>query len=262
MAEGGGRSGRRPLIAGNWKMNTTAREAEALAGSIADGLRERPAPDVEVVVAPPFLYLGLVAGRLEGSGVALGGQDAGWAESGAFTGMVSPTMLRDVGCTYVILGHSERRTHLSETDEMVNRKVKAAVLAGLTPILCVGESGPARKRGQAAGVVTRQLMWSLKGLEPPALGRLVVAYEPVWAIGTGDTATPDQAQEMHALIREWLAETGGPTIAQQVRIQYGGSVTPENIEGLMAQPDVDGALVGGASLSANTFLPIIHFGGR
>ncbi len=261
MAEGEARSGRRPFIAGNWKMNTTAREAEALAEDIARNLRERPAPDVEVMVAPPFPYLGLVARRLEGTGVALGGQDAGWAESGAFTGAVSPSMLKDVGCTFVILGHSERRTHLSETDEIVSRKVKAALSVGLTPILCVGESATARKQGQAVEVVTRQLAGSLKGVEAPALARLVVAYEPVWAIGTGDTATPEQAQEMHALIRERLAETGSPAAAKEVRIQYGGSVTPESIGGVMAQPDVDGALVGGASLSAKSFLSIIY-GGR
>ncbi len=261
MAEGEARSGRRPFIAGNWKMNTTAREAEALAEDIARNLRERPAPDVEVMVAPPFPYLGLVARRLEGTGVALGGQDGGWAESGAFTGAVSPSMLKDVGCTFVILGHSERRTHLSETDEIVSRKVKAALSVGLTPILCVGESATARKQSQAVEVVTRQLAGSLKGVEAPALARLVVAYEPVWAIGTGDTATPEQAQEMHALIRERLAETGSPAAAKEVRIQYGGSVTPESIGGVMAQPDVDGALVGGASLSAKSFLSIIY-GGR
>ena len=249
---------RRPAIAGNWKMNTDAKGAESLASALADALKGSPPDDVDVIVAPPFPYLERVRRAIEGSPVALGAQDAAWEEKGAFTGMVSPAMLLDIGCTYVILGHSERRSLLGESDDLINRKLAACLKAGLIPILCIGESASARKGNRHTSVVERQLISCLKGLDGESLKRMIVAYEPVWAIGTGDTATPEQVQEMHDFIRATLAAEVDSVAAAGLRIQYGGSVNPENIDSLMAQPDVDGALVGGASLKVDTFLPIVR----
>ncbi|MFQ5912378.1 MAG: triose-phosphate isomerase [Nitrospinota bacterium] len=253
---------RRPVIAGNWKMNTSADEALALAEALAEALKESAPDGVDVVLAPPFPYLERVSKAIEGCPIALGAQDAAWEEKGAFTGMVSPAMLLDVGCAYVILGHSERRIHLGESDDLINRKVVACLKAGLTSIVCVGESASARKGNRATSVVARQLSGCLKGVDGAALRRMIIAYEPVWAIGTGENATPEQAQEMHTFIRATLACEVDAGAAAELRIQYGGSVNPENIGPLMAQPDVDGALVGGASLKAETFLPIIRYRGK
>jgi triosephosphate isomerase len=240
-------------------MNTDANGAEALASALADALKGSPPDDLDVIVAPPFPYLERVGRAIEGSPIALGAQDAAWEEKGAFTGMVSPAMLLDVGCAYVILGHSERRAILGESDEIINRKLAACLKAGLTPILCVGESASARKGNRQASVVERQLTSCLKGMDGESLRRMIVAYEPVWAIGTGDTASPEQAQEMHNFIRTTLAAEVDSVAAAELRIQYGGSVNPENIGSLMAQPDVDGALVGGASLKVDAFLPIVRY---
>ncbi len=253
---------RRPVIAGNWKMNADAEGAQTLASTLAESLKESPAESADVVVAPPFPYLERVGRAIAGSPIALGAQDAGWGEKGAFTGMVSPAMLLDVGCSYVILGHSERRNLLSESDDLVNRKLRACLEAGLTPIVCVGESASARKGNRATSVVARQLSGCLKGVDEAGLRRMIIAYEPVWAIGTGETATPEQAQEMHAFIRSTVAADVDAVAADELRIQYGGSVTPDNIGPLMAQPDVDGALVGGASLKAEMFLPIVRYRGK
>jgi len=252
---------RRAIIAGNWKMNTRGAEGETLASALAESLKASIPAGVDVVIAPPFPYLERVGRAIAGSPVALGAQDAGWEEKGAFTGMVSPGMLLDAGCAYVILGHSERRALLGESDDLINRKVHACLKAGLTPILCVGESASARKGNRAESVVERQLSGCLKGVDAAGLRRMVIAYEPVWAIGTGETATPEQAQEMHAFVRATLAAGIDAVAAKEVRIQYGGSVNPESIGSLMAQPDVDGALVGGASLKVETFLPIVRYPG-
>ena len=253
---------RRAVIAGNWKMNTHGAEGEALASALAESLKASAPEGVDVVIAPPFPYLERVRRAIEGSPVALGAQDAGWEEKGAFTGVVSPGMLIDAGCAYVILGHSERRALLGESDDLINRKVRACLEAGLTPILCVGESASARKGNRAESVVERQLFGSLKGVEASGLRRMIIAYEPVWAIGTGVNATPEQAQEMHGFIRATLAAGIDAVAAEELRIQYGGSVSPGSIGSLMAQPDVDGALVGGASIKAETFLPIVRYPGR
>ena len=247
---------RRPFVCGNWKMNTLKRDAIRLAGDIAritDVVR-----GVDVAVAPPALYLQAVGHRLEDGRVRLAGQDAHPEAQGAFTGEISAPMLRDLGCTYVILGHSERRQLFGETDALVNQKVWAALDAGLEPILCVGETLAQRDAGEALAVVEAQVRAGLERVEGDLLKKVTVAYEPVWAIGTGRTATPAQAQEVHAAIRAVLAELGGREVADWVRIQYGGSVKPDNIQELMAQPDIDGALVGGASLDASAFLRVVQ----
>lgn len=250
---------RRPLIAGNWKMHKTVAEAlelaTALKNAVAPGARSR---DVEVVIAPPFTALYPVARRIEGSAVALGAQDLFWEDKGAFTGEVSAAMLLDVGCTYVLVGHSERRQHFGETDAAVNLKAKAALKAGLRPIICIGETLAERDAGETNGRLERQLTEGLYGFSPDMLARSVLAYEPVWAIGTGRVASVDQAQDAHAFIRATLHGLLGE-VANGTRILYGGSVKSSNIAGLMAQPDVDGALVGGASLTADEFLGIVHF---
>jgi len=248
---------RRPIMAGNWKMNMLVAEADALVNGLKSGLDGTE--EVDVVVAPPFPSLHSVGKALSGSSIALAGQNLHWEESGAYTGEVSASMLLDVGCKYVIIGHSERRQFFGETNETVNRRVKAALLAGLDPILCVGEVLEERKSGRTWEVVGSQTREGLVGVSEGDAKRLVLAYEPVWAIGTGETATPDQAQEVHAKIRGLIAELYGEGIAQGLRIQYGGSVKPDNVRGLMDQPDVDGALVGGASLKAESFLGIVKF---
>ncbi len=248
---------RTPIIAGNWKLNKTRAEAKALTEGIVAATRE--VQGVEIVLCPVFTALETVRQAAAGSAVKLGAQDAYWEENGAFTGEVSCTLLKDAGCTHVIVAHSERRQFFGETNETANRKVKAALAAGLTPILCVGETLAERQAGRTADVVTDHVRGGLAGLTAEQIGRLVVAYEPVWAIGTGQTATPAQAQEVHALIRSLLTELSGAQTAQSVRIQYGGSVKPDNARELMSQPDIDGALVGGASLKVDSFMGIINY---
>jgi len=249
---------RRALIAGNWKMYKTVPEGVALAQEIRAGLA-LPLKDRDVLVAPPFTALAAVGEALRGSDVFLGGQNMHWEREGAFTGEISPTMLKQVGCSHVILGHSERRHVFGESDDVVARKTRAAVDNGLTPILCVGETLPERESSLTLEVVERQLERALRALTPDEASRAVVAYEPVWAIGTGRTATPAQAQEVHAFIRKRLSATHGEPVAAAVRILYGGSVKPDNVDGLMAEPDVDGALVGGACLKAESFLRIVRY---
>ena len=246
---------RRTIVAGNWKMNLDRAKARDLAAAVA--ARAAEAGTTELVLCPPAVYVETVATALGGSSpVALGAQNMHDQSSGAFTGEVAPPMLLDLGCRYVILGHSERRTLFGETDAVVNAKARAALAAGLTPIVCVGETLEEREGGRTAAVVTTQVQGSLAGLTPADLEKIVVAYEPVWAIGTGKVATPQQAQEVHALIRGLLGGLASPAVAAKVRIQYGGSVKPDNAADLAVQPDIDGALVGGASLKADDFLGI------
>ncbi|MBI3184192.1 MAG: triose-phosphate isomerase [Myxococcales bacterium] len=251
---------RRPFIAGNWKMNKTVGEALSLARELR-GLVSMVRDRVEMAVAPPFTALHSVARALEGSNIALAAQSCHWEAFGAFTGEVSAPMLKEVGCSYVIIGHSERRQYFGETDETVNRRCQAVLKAGLVPIVCVGETLAEREAGRTLEVVSRQLKGGLAGFSPAELARFVVAYEPVWAIGTGRNATADQAQEVHAHIREQLVAAFGREAAEQVRIQYGGSVKPDNAGSLLSKPDVDGALVGGASLKASDFAAIVKAAG-
>jgi triosephosphate isomerase len=251
---------RKPLIAGNWKLNGLQADAVGLARAIADGCKGTAGR--EVMVAPVFTVLGAVSQALAGSSVAIGAQDLYWEPSGAFTGEVSAPMLRDVGCTHVIIGHSERRQHFAETDYTVAKKVAAAAAAKLVPIMCVGETLAQREAGTTFEVIQHQVAGGLVELPAEHFSRLVVAYEPVWAIGTGRTATPEQAEEVHARIRVLLEDVLNPTAAAGVRILYGGSVKPDNVDTLMACPNVDGALVGGASLKPDDFLRIVHFQGN
>ena len=246
---------RRPIVAGNWKMNLDRAKARELTAAVAARVGE--AGTTELVLCPPAVYLEAVGTTLgAGSPVALGAQSMHDKASGAFTGEVAPAMLVDLGCRYCILGHSERRTLFGETDAVVNAKTKAALAAGLIPIVCVGETLEEREAGRTAAVVTEQVQGSLAGLAPAEIEKVVVAYEPVWAIGTGKVATPQQAQEVHALVRGLLAGLASAAVAAKVRIQYGGSVKPDNAADLAVQPDIDGALVGGASLKADDFLGI------
>lgn len=247
---------RTKLIAGNWKMFTNTAVARQLAGAVVQGLGKETR--VQVALCPPFTYLSVVSSLLRGTAVALGAQNVYPEREGAFTGEISPAMLLDVGCKYVIIGHSERRQVLGETDAFINRKVKAALEAGLYVILCVGETQAERESLQMEEVFERQTVGALDGVPSSLLPRLVVAYEPVWAIGTGKTATPDQAQDAHVLLRKYMAKMFGEEPAQALPILYGGSVKPENIVALMQKPDVDGALVGGASLKVDQFLTIIR----
>jgi triosephosphate isomerase len=250
---------RRPLIAGNWKMFKTVGEALALVKEIRSGLAEGSA-EADALVAPPFTALHAVAEALRGSGIHVAGQDMHWEKEGAFTGQISGAMLRDAGCSHVILGHSERRQLFAETDEGVARKARAALDQGLTPILCVGETLAERESDRTFEVVERQVERALRTVTPDELAGSVLAYEPVWAIGTGRAATPEQAQEVHAFVRKRVAVSHGEPVAAVLRILYGGSVKPDNIASLMAQPDLDGALVGGACLKADSFLKILRFG--
>jgi triosephosphate isomerase len=249
---------RRYLMAGNWKMYKTVGEAVELATALRAGLQGRP-PDVDVVVCPPFTALHAVAQVLKGSRIALGAQNMHWEREGAFTGEVSPLMLKDAGCQYVILAHSERRQMFGETDEGASRKSRAAIDHGLVPIVCVGESLAERESSRTLEIIGRQLEKALRPLTPEEVARSVVAYEPVWAIGTGRAATPEQAQEVHAFIRKQVAASHGEAPADALRILYGGSVKPDNAGALMAQRDIDGALVGGACLQADSFLRIVGF---
>ena len=246
---------RRHVIAGNWKMYKTISAGIALAREIAEGLRSG---DPEVVVFPPATALHAVAQAMKGTAVKVGGQNMHFAREGAFTGEISPLMLKDVGCTHVLLGHSERRHVFGEDDELVAKKARAAADAGLVAVVCVGETLPERESKLTLEVVERQVERALRPLAADEVGRLAIAYEPVWAIGTGQVATPEQAQEVHAFIRKRVAVTHGDPVAAAVRILYGGSVKPDNIAGLMALADVDGVLVGGASLTADSFLKIVH----
>ncbi len=247
---------RQPLIAGNWKMHKTLAEARTLARDIRQGAAA--GRWAEVALAPPYTALAAVAEELAGSEIRLAAQDTFWEKQGAYTGAISPLMLKDVGCHYVIVGHSERRQFFGETNHMVNQKIKATLAAGLSVILCVGETKDERESGLTILRVAEQLQEGLAGLTA-APEQLVIAYEPVWAIGTGLTATPDQAQEVHAFIRAELTRLLG--VGAPYRIQYGGSVTPDNAAILLGQPDIDGALVGGASLKPELFLPIIAAAG-
>lgn len=249
---------RKPVIAGNWKMykllNEAVQTALALKPLVAN------ASHCEVVIAPVFTALKTVADRLEGSNICVSAQDCATQNTfGAYTGEVAPSMLRDVGCTHVIIGHSERRQFFGETDESVNKKTRAAIEAGLTAIVCVGEMLAEREAGRAESVVETQLNGGLQGLTVGDMERIIIAYEPVWAIGTGKTATPEQAQEMHGYIRRKIGESHGKQVSDSIRILYGGSVKPDNISELMSQTDVDGALVGGASLEAESFSKIVHY---
>lgn len=246
---------RKKFVAGNWKMYTTTAAAAQLAAEVARGVSD---DRVRVAVCPPYPYLARVADALKSSRVTLGAQNVYPEKEGAFTGEVSPGMLLDVGCQYVIVGHSERRHVLHEEDEFINRKVRAALAAGLTVILCVGEKLQEREDGHTEDILEKQLYAGLAGLLDEDLGRVVIAYEPVWAIGTGKNATPEQAQQAHAFLRGRIKAKFSARVAADLVIQYGGSVKPENAATLLSQPDVDGALVGGASLKADQFLAIVR----
>lgn len=249
---------RKLFIAGNWKMNTSAAEGVALAAALAESIGAVDA--VDVGTAPPFVYLQPVGEALAGTNIALGAQNMFCEDNGAFTGEISAAMLKDVGARFVILGHSERRHVIGETDELINRKVLKALADGLDVILAVGELLEQRENEQTVDVVARQVKIGLEGVGAAEMARVTIAYEPVWAIGTGVTATPAQAQEVHAIIRKLLGDLYDGQVADATRIQYGGSVKPDNAADLLALPDVDGALVGGASLKADAFAGIVNAG--
>jgi triosephosphate isomerase len=251
-----GNGQRRMFITGNWKMNKTVGEALALVRDLR-GMVSMVRDRVEIAVAPPFSALQPVSKALDDSNIGLAAQNCHWETSGAFTGEVSAPMLKEVGCQYVIVGHSERRQLFGETDETVNKRLQAVVKAGMRPIACVGETLAEREGGKTLEVVTRQVKGGLAGFSAAEVAQFVVAYEPVWAIGTGRNATSAQAQEVHAHIRETLTSLVGREAAEQVRIQYGGSVKPDNAAEILGKPDVDGALVGGASLKAADFAAIV-----
>ncbi len=246
------------LIAGNWKMNTDGHRAAELARQVADGLPESMPDTVEVLVCPPMIWLEAVAEFIDDSPVMLGAQTVHFEPNGAFTGEISAEMLASVGCTHVIIGHSERRQFFGETDDTVSRRVKRALEAGLVPIVCVGETLGEREQSQTERVVETQLGGGLAGLSADQVGQLVIAYEPVWAIGTGRTATPEMAQAVHGFIRAWLGRQHGAPVADAVQILYGGSMKPDNAAELLRQPDIDGGLIGGASLKADDFLAIVQ----
>lgn len=246
---------RKPFIAGNWKMNLDRHAALTLANAVADAAEH--IGNVEIAICPPFVYLDPVRQALGNSVVGLGAQNLYFEHSGAFTGEISAAMLKDVGCKYVILGHSERRHVLGESDAFINKKVHAAINAGLLPIVCVGELLAEREAGKTTDVVRTQFEGSCAGLSAEQMSEVVLAYEPVWAIGTGKVATPEQAEEVHLALRKMIADRYNPQIADRVRIQYGGSVKPSNAAELLSQPNIDGALVGGASLKADDFLGIV-----
>jgi triosephosphate isomerase len=247
---------RRKLIAGNWKMYKTAAEAAALVDEIKKGAAGAPG---DTLVAPPFTALAAAVAAAKGGPIAVAAQNMHFEKEGAFTGEVSPAMLVDAGVSHVILGHSERRQYFAETDEGVAKKTKVALASSLLPISCVGETLAEREAGRTMEVVGRQLGAILDAVSADEAKRVVIAYEPVWAIGTGKVATPEQAQEVHAFIRSRIAAKHGQGVADVLRVLYGGSVKPDNVKGLMALPDVDGALVGGASLKADSFLKLVHY---
>ncbi|NQT89731.1 MAG: triose-phosphate isomerase [Candidatus Omnitrophica bacterium] len=246
---------RRPIIAGNWKLNNTINEAVELINGLKRELVD--ADGVDIVVCPTYTALSDAHEILMDTNIKLGAQDVYWEEKGAFTGEISPQMLKDAGCDYVIIGHSERRKYFNETNETVNKKIKAALAAGLLPIVCVGEQLEEREAGKAFDVIKDHVTGSLAGLSGEDMEKIVLAYEPVWAIGTGKTATPQQAEEVHAYIRGLLKEIFDEETAENTRIQYGGSVKPDNIKELMQEKDLDGALVGGASLKIDSFTQIV-----
>ncbi|HTG01162.1 MAG TPA: triose-phosphate isomerase [Nitrospirota bacterium] len=248
---------RRPIIAGNWKMNKTTGEARDLAKKLIPlvaGVTDR-----EIVLAPTFTALQAVGEAIKGTNISLAAQNLFWEDKGAFTGEISAEMLLDLGCKYVIIGHSERRQYFGETDETVNKRVRQALNKGLFPIVCVGELLSEREAGTANDVIDRQVTGALKGVAAGEMTKIVIAYEPVWAIGTGKTATPDQANEIHAFIRRKIQSLYSADVADGLRIQYGGSVTPDNVSALMARPDIDGALVGGASLKPDSFSSLVNY---
>ena len=247
---------RRPFIAGNWKMNTRSDSGASLVGDLVAAVGD--CADCDVAVCPPSVYLASVASVTKGTAVGLGGQNLYAAGDGAYTGEVNADMLIDVGCKYVILGHSERRALMGEDDAAVSQKLHASLDGGLVPIVCVGETLEERESDKTTEVVSGQIRGSLKGLTAEQAAGIVVAYEPVWAIGTGKTASPEQAEEVHAMLRGLLAELFGQEVADQIRLQYGGSVKPGNAAELLSQPNIDGALVGGASLKADDFAAIIQ----
>jgi triosephosphate isomerase (TIM) len=246
---------RKPIVAGNWKMNRTSDEAETLARGVVDAVLG--ADGVDVVVCPPHTALERVSGAVKGSSVGLGAQNMHWEAEGAYTGEVSGAMLLTCGCEYVILGHSERRQYFGETDQTVNKRLKTALDVGLKPIVCVGETLEERKSEVTDQVVRKQVTGGLEGILANEAQTLVLAYEPVWAIGTGLTATPDQADAVHGLIRQVLVDLYDETVAQSVRIQYGGSMKPDNAADLLGQPNIDGGLIGGAALDADSFAAIV-----
>lgn len=248
---------RRPFIAGNWKLHKTTAEAVALVEALKTGLAD--VLDRDIVVAPVFTSLTSVAAVLCACHIDLAAQNCYPENQGAFTGEVSPSLLKDAGCRYVIVGHSERRQLFGETDAFINQKNKAVIAAGLSAIFCVGETLAEREGDETFDVLKRQVLCGLEGMTPDLMSRVVVAYEPVWAIGTGKTASDEQAQQAHNFIRRLLSDLFAESIAQQVRIVYGGSVKPDNVDGLLQQPDIDGALVGGASLNADDFIRIVRF---
>jgi len=246
---------RKLIIAGNWKLNYAEKEAVELVTALRSNLVDFDT--VDVVVCPTFIVLPVVHDVIQDSNIALGAQNAYWEDSGAFTGEISVPLLKDIGVQYVIIGHSERRQYFGETDETVNKKIKAVLAHGLTPIVCVGEVLQERESNKTFEVIEKQCACGFKGLAAEEMEKIIIAYEPVWAIGTGKTASPDQAQEVHLYIRTLVAKMYNDNIAQTVRIQYGGSVKPDNSAELMSQPDIDGALVGGASLKADSFSEIV-----
>lgn len=250
---------RTPLIAGNWKLFKTLAEATSLIDELVPLVNN--VQGVEIVVAPVFTAISTVAKAADKTTIKVAAQNCYWEEEGAFTGEVSPKLLKDAGCSHVIIGHSERRQYFGETDETVNNRTKAAIKAGLTVLLCVGESLAQRESNDTFKVIEAQVRGGLASISAAELTQIVVAYEPVWAIGTGKTASDEQAQEVHAFIRTLVAQVYGRSEADALRILYGGSVKPENIRGLMSQPDIDGALVGGASLKAESFAGIVRFKG-
>ena len=248
---------RRPLIAGNWKMYKTGQEAVSFLKTfkpLVDGVT-----GVEIMIAPPFTAIAAVAAEIQGTSIGLGAQNLDWHAEGAYTGEIAPGMLTSAGCKYVIIGHSERRQYFGETDETVNRKIKAATEAGLVPVFCIGETEAQRDAGQTFSILDKQVQNGLKGQFLESLKSLIVAYEPVWAIGTGKTATREQAQEVHNFLRQRFAERFDAEFAQGLRILYGGSVKPSNVKDLMAMEDIDGALVGGASLDPESFSQLVRY---
>ncbi|MEW6027209.1 MAG: triose-phosphate isomerase [Planctomycetota bacterium] len=247
---------RTPFIAGNWKMNTGLEEALNLSAGIRDGLKGLSGR--EAALCPPYVYVAAVRDALKGSEIRLGAQNGYFQPQGAFTGEVSFAMLKDIGCEYAIIGHSERRQIFKEDNDVINKKIKAALAAGLKPIFCVGELLEERQENTTERVIRHQVEAGLDDISSDNFQNIIVAYEPVWAIGTGKNATPEQAQEVHSFIRKLLAHLSGETVARDMRIIYGGSVKADNIEALSAQEDIDGALVGGASLNAESFIKIVN----
>jgi triosephosphate isomerase (TIM) len=249
---------RTPVIAGNWKLFKTIGEATELVNQLKPLVAG--ATGVEIVIAPVFTALSCVSDLVKGSAIKLAAQNCYWEKEGAFTGEVSPALLKDAGCSHVIIGHSERRQYFAETDDTVNRKSRAVLAVGLNAIVCVGETLAEREAEATFSVIEKQVTGALSGFSAEMLAQVIVAYEPVWAIGTGRTATDDQAQEVHAFIRTLIVRLFNQATADAIRILYGGSVKPDNVKGLMSRPDIDGALVGGASLKAESFAAIVNFG--